>query len=400
MNISGLAEATLLGLIAQTCGIGLLSVLACLLGRSMDRRELRYWAFAWACRTVAFASLLVAFLFPRFVGFFFPLYLLGGYAFGYLFLAGCRTHASSTRLTRQAFWLLVPGVAVAGLLTRVSRGDLVVAFIPHAAIMSYFFLAAFRALTPARRRAGQTGTGLRVLSIALLTLAIVYLHYVPLFAVTVIRDTALPIVYQTYASLLDLFIEILLGFGALMVVMEDVRGELETTNRELLGARDRLEVMARSDPLTESLNRHAFYSLVERNRDAAAAQALQGCAAIIDIDDLKKINDSHGHTTGDLAIRAVARAIRSLVRADDLLFRWGGDEFLILLFGVSEKEARARLDGLNGILARTVLPDTARPLEISVSYGLASFSGNAELDRIIDAADDAMYQTKNVKRKT
>ncbi len=396
MNISGVADATLLGLVAQTCGIGLLAVLAVLLGRSMDRRALRYWSAAWAARTMAFASLLVAFLVPAARGLFFPLYLLGGYTFGYLFLAGCRNQVSHTRLTSPSFWLLVPGVVVAAALTRLSGGDAVVAFIPHAAIMAYFFLAAFRTLRPARRR-GQAGMGIRMLSTALLLLALTYLHYVPVFAVAALDDMTLPVAYQTYASLLDLFLEILLGFGTLTVVMEDVRRELETTNVELMSARDRLEVMARSDPLTESLNRHAFYSLVEPNRDPDAAPPLHGCVALIDIDDLKHINDSHGHAKGDLAIRAVARAIRSLVRADDLLFRWGGDEFLILLFGVSEREARARLGELNGILARTVLPEAEAPIAISVSYGLASFSGNTELDRIIDQADGAMYAMKNAK---
>jgi diguanylate cyclase len=79
--------------------------------------------------------------------------------------------------------------------------------------------------------------------------------------------------------------------------------------------------MARVDPLTASLNRHAFCSMAEGYRATGEAS---GCVAVVDMDALKPINDSLGHTSGDAAIRAVARAIRQVVRADDLVFRWGG----------------------------------------------------------------------------
>src|SRR4029079_16405129 len=131
--------------------------------------------------------------------------------------------------------------------------------------------------------------------------------------------------------------------------MEGVRSEVEMANRKLTEARDQLELLVQMDPLTEALNRHAFHSLLRRP-EAGHDTATSGSVAVLDIDNLKPINDTWGHTAGDRAIRAVARAMRSLIRADDMLFRWGGDEFLVLMFKLSEEETSRRMQKLNAIL--------------------------------------------------
>jgi len=109
---------------------------------------------------------------------------------------------------------------------------------------------------------------------------------------------------------------------------------------------------------------------------------------------LKVINDELGHPVGDAAIRAVASAIRSCIRADDLLFRWGGDEFLVLLFGVTEVEARSRLQSLNERLRQSMLTGVARPVDLSAAVGYASFDAATSFDDVIAVADTAMYGAK------
>jgi diguanylate cyclase (GGDEF)-like protein len=186
-----------------------------------------------------------------------------------------------------------------------------------------------------------------------------------------------------------------------IVVMESVSIEVEAANREILAAKDKLEAMVHLDPLTEALNRHAFYSLVEREPEADTTRhgpPDKGCVVVIDIDNLKPINDSFGHAAGDAAIRAVAKAIRSIIRPDDMLFRWGGDEFLVVLFNVNEQEVRRRIDGLNDLLDKSVLPGQTRPVSISVSYGLSSFLSKDSIERAIEAADDAMYRRKQSRK--
>jgi diguanylate cyclase (GGDEF)-like protein len=119
---------------------------------------------------------------------------------------------------------------------------------------------------------------------------------------------------------------------------------------------------------------------------------------VIDIDNLKPINDTFGHTVGDKAIRAVARALRSLVRADDMLFRWGGDEFLILMFNLPESEAQRRMEKLNALLEESSRRWTSVPVTVTVSFGVAGFHSLTELGSAIETADKAMYAQRHQAR--
>jgi diguanylate cyclase (GGDEF)-like protein len=129
-----------------------------------------------------------------------------------------------------------------------------------------------------------------------------------------------------------------------------------------------------------------------------AAGGASGCVAVVDLDALKTINDTFGHAAGDAAIRAVARAIRQVVRADDLVFRWGGDEFLVVLFGVSEEEARRRLDGLDAMLGVVPVPGSSEPLVVMVSVGVAAFAAVDGLEQALATADERMYRRKLTRR--
>jgi diguanylate cyclase (GGDEF)-like protein len=172
---------------------------------------------------------------------------------------------------------------------------------------------------------------------------------------------------------------------------------VELANRELLQARDQLELLAQMDPLTEALNRHAFHSLLRRPESGHESKT-SGSVAVLDIDNLKPINDTLGHTAGDKAIRAVARAMRSLVRADDMLFRWGGDEFLVLMFNLPQAEARRRMEKLNQILDENCRRWTGVPLTVTVSHGVAGFNSLTDLGSAIEKADQAMYAQRHQAR--
>jgi diguanylate cyclase len=382
------------GLAIQCVGIGLVTLLSFFMMRSIQGASQRYWTAAWSCLSLSLSSLIVGFHVPAAKGLFYSLYFFGEYAFGYMFAAGCRHHATGARLTRRHLFALAPGVAVAAALPRLSE-DFNDLFIVQALIMAGLFAAAFVAMLPARR-GGQASPGVRVMSLALLLLALDFLHYVPVFGA---RNGAwgfvVPEGYLKYTSIFDLILETLLGFGTVMVLMEGVRRAVEAANRELTAARERAERVARIDPLTEALNRHAFHTLLSRED---AREGASGCVAVIDLDDLKPINDTFGHAAGDRAIRAVAHAVRSVVRADDLLFRWGGDEFLVLMFGMPESKARQRLDSLNAGLAHTRPGEAHAPVPLSVSHGLARFETFGQLQHAIEEADGAMYERKQARK--
>jgi diguanylate cyclase len=383
---------SVVGLSIQCAGIILVASLSFFMTRSIRRAFLDYWTTAWVCMAIALILLSIGFRATRLSTLYFMLYFWSEYAFGFLCIAGCHNYATGSKPARWHWaWLVASGGLAFGL-AKLST-NFSVSFVPHSAIMTMLFVLAFRALEPVRRKR-LASPGLSVMNIALVLLAMDFLHYVPVISYAEFFHGTLPGNYLQYTSIYDLILEILLGFGTLMLVMENTRAEVEAANRDLRAAHTQLERLARVDPLTEALNRHAFYSLVDRKRVGQSAQ--QGCVVVLDIDNLKPINDSLGHAAGDAAIRAVAGAVRAVIRADDLLFRWGGDEFLILFFNLNEAEARRRIRDIEAQLARTNVPTASAP--VIVSHGLAMFVETGEIERAIDSADGAMYSRKQARK--
>jgi diguanylate cyclase (GGDEF)-like protein len=386
---------SVLGLTIQCAGIILVASLSVFMTRTVRRAFLDYWAAAWLCLAVALVSLAIASRSAHGASIYFIAYFLGEYSFGFLFIAGCRNYAEGWTLDRRQWYWLIAGGTIAIILAKLIL-SFNAAFVPHAAILAGMFAIALRALHRARRQRPRS-PGMTVTNVALALLSLDFLHYVPAMSYSVFFHGALPKNYLQYTSIYDLILEILLGFGTLMLVMEDARQEVEAANRKLQEAHDRLERQASIDPLTEALNRHAFYSLV--GTQAAGAETGGGCAVILDIDNLKPINDSFGHGAGDAAIREVASAVRSAIRADDLLFRWGGDEFLILFFNLSERDSRERVARIDARLSESCGGDSAGAGGLMVSHGLATFRGVDEIERAIDAADAAMYASKQSRKQ-
>jgi diguanylate cyclase len=382
------------GLAIQCVGILLITLLSIFIKSSIKSTPLKYWTASWASLSLALLVLFAGFHVQRNQALFYSLYFFGEYLFGLLFIAGCRSQVSGAQLKqRQNAYVLITALLVALLLPHVSR-DFNDQFIIHAAILSTMFIVALVTLHRGRQPE-QPSAGVRVMTVALSLLAAGFLHYVPVFGARKgLWGFTVPVSYLQYTSISDLLFEILLGFGTVMVLMEGVRHEVELANQKLTEARDQLELLVQMDPLTEALNRHAFHSLLRRPESGQEAKT-SGSVAVIDIDNLKPINDTFGHTVGDKAIRAVARAMRSLVRADDMLFRWGGDEFLVLMFNLPQEDSQRRLEKLNTILDENCRRWTGAPVTVTVSYGVAGFNSLKDLARAIEAADKAMYAQRN-----
>ena len=384
------------GLAIQCCGILLLTLLSLFMRSTNRSASLMYWTASWASLSIALISLFVGFhIYPN-PKIFYSCYFFGEYLFGLLFIAGCRNQVSGKQLTNRHAYFLIPALLVALVMPHASR-DFNDLFMIHSLIVAGFFITAFITLHRGRKPEERT-PGIRVMSTALLLLTVGFLHYVPVFGARKgLLGVTVPLGYLQYTSVFDLLFEILLGFGTVMVLMESVRREVEGTNQELVDARDKLELLVQMDPLTEALNRHAFHSLLRRPEKGEQVKT-SGSVAVIDIDNLKPINDTFGHTVGDKAIRAVARAMRSLVRADDMLFRWGGDEFMVLMFNLPEAEATRRMEKLNAILEENGARWTSVPIAVTISYGVAGFNALTELGTAIEAADKAMYAQRNQVR--
>src|ERR1700752_3144189 len=382
------------GLAIQCVGVLLITLLSIFMRSSIKSKALNYWTASWASLSLSLISLFVGFQLDSHQTILFSCYFFGEYIFALLFIAGCRAQTTGATLTKKHNYFLVAALIVYLLLPYASR-DFNDVFMIHAPVLSVLFMISFFML----RRATSTeepGPGIRVMSTALLLLAFSFLAYVPAFGARKgLWGITVPSNYLHYTSVFDLLFEILLGFGTVMVLMESVRREVELANQRLLQARDQLELLVQMDPLTEALNRHAFHSLLRRPEAGHSDTVASGSVAVLDIDNLKPINDTWGHTAGDKAIRAVARAMRSLVRADDMLFRWGGDEFLLLMFKLPQPEASRRIEKLNSILAENCERWIGLPMTSTGFLGGAGFTSLTDLGQAIEQADKAMYAQRN-----
>jgi diguanylate cyclase (GGDEF)-like protein len=379
-------DPSILGTLLQTVGVALIAFFLVLLARSVRRVYVTYWAGAWVCLAVALAALFGSFRSPALGRGMEVFYYLGEYAFGCLLFAGVRNFATGAPLGARDLLVVPFALGFALALPRISA-DFSMRFAVHSPILAGLFAASvWRLLTLPNPRGPRLGLGM--MRVALVLLCVDFLQYGPVLGISRMRGIVLPLAYGGYTAIYDLFVEVLLAFGIVAFVMEDV-------NHDLKDSHDRLASTARMDPLTQSLNRHAFYSLLEEDRGSAVPS---GSVAILDVDELKRLNDSFGHASGDAAIRAAAAAIRSVVRADDLVFRWGGDEFLVILPGVAIEEAQRRLGSLDARLHEVRAPGSPTSFSVRLSHGVAPFGSGIALERAIETADAAMYEAKQERR--
>lgn len=156
----------------------------------------------------------------------------------------------------------------------------------------------------------------------------------------------------------------------------------------------RIEEMASTDKLTGLLNRHAFEILAAKLLAEHRREPRPFCVLLVDIDHFKSINDNHGHTAGDAVLEAVARTLQGRLRTSDLAVRWGGEEFLLLLKGCHEKEARFMAEALRAAVAAAPVMAGGQAIPVSASIGLACHADAESIESLIGRADKALYAAK------
>ena len=162
-----------------------------------------------------------------------------------------------------------------------------------------------------------------------------------------------------------------------------------------------LRYLADHDPLTGLANRRRFETELRRELAAAHRYGSGGAVILLDLDNFKALNDSHGHAAGDELLRAVAQAIRGRMRASDTLARLGGDEFAVVIPRASAEEARHAAEGIRRVISEVRLDGAASAHQVTVSTGIAMFHDGPEaaLDAdLIVEADMAMYEAKKSGR--
>lgn len=163
--------------------------------------------------------------------------------------------------------------------------------------------------------------------------------------------------------------------------------------------RQQLLRLARQDGLTGLPNRRHTAQLASAALADAALMQRPLTIAIIDMDHFKTINDRCGHAAGDHVLQEFARAGRETLRTPDILGRWGGEEFLLVMPGATLDMALASLERLRSMVLGIPLPASGAGLRVSLSAGLAMYEHDVKsLDDLIARADSALYQAKNQGR--
>jgi len=155
--------------------------------------------------------------------------------------------------------------------------------------------------------------------------------------------------------------------------------------------RQTLEDSALTDPLTKTFNRRGFFQKAASLTPAAPSYAI----IMLDMDNLKEINDTHGHQAGDAALQTLSDILQAQIRSQDVLSRYGGDEFILLLPDVATEDARAIAHRLQAAVREAHISYGGRTITVTASMGMATPRPGDSLEACIKRADEALYQAKS-----
>jgi diguanylate cyclase (GGDEF)-like protein len=196
----------------------------------------------------------------------------------------------------------------------------------------------------------------------------------------------------------SLILYLIAALGMQLMTFEDMTSELRRTNRRLEAAQSKLRRMVITDPLTGCRNRRFFEEIIGRELQRHRRYAIPMSVLFVDVDRFKAVNDTLGHDAGDRVLREVAAFLLSNIREADYVFRWGGDEFLILL-SCGEEEARRRGAALQLEFTRYSTA-AALPPGVGLSIGSAEVTDETgDVMALIKVADERMYENKRSQRR-
>ncbi|WP_198264994.1 sensor domain-containing diguanylate cyclase [sulfur-oxidizing endosymbiont of Gigantopelta aegis] len=156
----------------------------------------------------------------------------------------------------------------------------------------------------------------------------------------------------------------------------------------------KLETMAATDKLTGAANRQIFEMLFSQARTQAKRRDSHLSMIMLDIDYFKQVNDTYGHPTGDVVLKKLTHIIKENIRESDILFRWGGEEFLIILPECDQQKAVYIAEKIRSSVENESIKFAGKSLSITISLGVASLLANDHADELVSRSDKALYKAK------
>ena len=186
-----------------------------------------------------------------------------------------------------------------------------------------------------------------------------------------------------------------LTYSRWAMLMKEYQQELSEINNILEGKNREYEAMASTDSLTGLYNRYKFSELYLSSYTAMTQRHYEMSLIMLDIDFFKKVNDNYGHNTGDQVLIQVSHTLLKILRNIDIVCRWGGEEFLVLLPTASLKSASTLAEKLRTNIEELEIDMVGH---ISASFGVSCVKEGEDMESVIDRADKALYIAKNSGR--
>lgn len=198
------------------------------------------------------------------------------------------------------------------------------------------------------------------------------------------------------AAYVGMVVVVLLSSTFLTTRVQSTREHLRRQKAELAQALEQIRQLATHDDLTGLLNRRAMLDRMQLEQRRSLRSGSPLLIAQLDIDHFKAVNDTHGHAAGDLVLQSFADTVRRNVRDTDVLARWGGEEFVLLLCDTPAADAVALMERLRqAVQAMQVpVPQGDGPITVTVSIGLARHTPADPLAGTLERADQALYAAK------
>jgi diguanylate cyclase (GGDEF)-like protein len=222
------------------------------------------------------------------------------------------------------------------------------------------------------------------------------LQYIPVIVLTAKHNTEADI-----ATLFELGANDYVNkpfLSAELVARVKTHSKVKLLTEELMEANERLKYSATHDELTSVFNRNAILDFLENDILRIKRSKKKLVLLMFDIDHFKDINDIHGHQAGDMVLTEVIKLIKDTVREIDIIGRYGGDEFLIIL---QETNINKASEISSRVLQKINTNDFMfenKILKVTLSIGLSEYSSNETMDRLIERVDNALYDAKKAGR--